>query len=272
MYKLYGSNSAFLWGRLTFTDSKAGCLRAILLQSRGVREGEINPVYKTIGALNEEWHGNQLEEAGTPYERELPITGNVSGYSDVIVSGRIDYVVPSSIHELKAVTSYAKAREVIDQGNWKPEHLAQLVCYMVLRKSTEGALIYSFWKDKKVSKSSKVKPISTDKNDYELVSNRCYSVNIDDFGRIIIDGIPSKFTVYDQLAHQVTAAKVITEGEVFDRPIGWDAVFGSPCNYCPFKLACNTYDENKNIGTDAYVELAKKCLTTISEKGKEKDE
>lgn len=257
MKKLYGSSSAFQWGQLTFTNTKAGCLRAIFLQSRGVRETSIPEVYQVIGALNEEWYRTEVLKE-QEFKAEEPIKRLLG--TDIEFSGRIDYLLPDEVIELKAVTSYAKSRDVIAGGNYAPENLAQLVSYMMESRITQGQLIYTWWKDKNQAKSSKVKVTSTDKTMYEVVESRSYKVEIDEFGRIIVDQVPSKFTVHDQLAHRSAAVKCIEEGTILNRPIGYDAPFGSPCTYCVFKEACDSYDEGTIEGADAFINLSNKCL------------
>ncbi len=265
IYKIGGSQAGFQWGRLIFTSSKAACHRSTLLKSRGIYEGSIQEQYKVIGELNEERYLVEVaEKDGRPFSREMALRSSVNSFDSVTLSGRADFVYhdPSMVEviELKAISSYAKQRDVMDGGHYKPENLAQLIAYMVVLNSTKGRLKYTRWKNKKLSKSAKDILKSADKNDYEAISDRTFQVEVDDFGRIIVDGTPSKFTVNDYLAHLHTAATVVTEGLIYDRPFNWDAKFGSPCEWCPFNKACDEYDQGNIEDVEVFVSIAKQCL------------
>lgn len=265
-HRLGGSAAAFQWGTLTYTNSKAGCLRAILLKSRGINERSIPEHYKIIGELNElRYLAEVAEKSQRDFTREMAVKAPLTGFDNFTLSGRADFVyhnetVVDEVIELKAVSSYAKQRDVIDVGNIPPENLAQLITYMSILNVCKGKLIYTRWKNKNLAKSTKDNLQSADKNDYEAIADRTFEVNVNDYGRIIIDHQPSKFTIYDVYSHQNSAAKAITEGVVKERPLGWEAKFGSPCSYCVFSKACDRFDSGDIVGTDAYVSIAKECV------------
>lgn len=238
------SSSAFAWGRQIHTKYKTGCLRRILVASRSDTSPAIEEKYVIVGKLNEERHaarctGPHIREQR--YERDL-------GYG-VVLAGHADFThydaftgKPDSIDELKSVQSKTTRRDVIKNGVWIIENLAQLVCYMSLAEVQVGRLIYSYYEC-----------INTV---WTCMDERIFNVAIDDFGRVHVDSNPTKYTIHDLFAHQMQAAEVIATGKLADRPLGWDAVFGSQCGYCPYVHACNAYDAGEIEGTDAFVQLA----------------
>lgn len=240
-----------MWGRLVFTQYKTGCLRNILLQSRGVREGDIQEKYKILGAANEERFEKTLLEAGDEFKREVPIKTPIAANPSIILSGRADFVrtVNGSIiiDELKSTDSKTKLRDVIKNGRWVVENLAQLVCYMIEFKTTMGRLIYTY--------------MEPEGGVYTAKKERAFETVIDDAGRICIDLEPTKFTAQDQIAHRNAAAKVILTGEVWERPYDWNVAFKSPCAYCSFAPVCDRYDNGEIEGTDAFVLEANRQLS-----------
>ncbi len=242
-HKLYASSSGFIWGRLVFTDYKTGCLRNVLLQSRGVREGEIDEKYKIMGALHEDLHEDFLKSHKIPYHREAAIKYNVT--PDVQFSGRADFVIPETrVEELKSTDSKNTARNIIKNGKVRTEHLAQVIAYMIPLKLAEGRLIYGYYeKDDETGK-------------YAKQSDRAFDILIDDAGRICIDGAPSGYTINDSLNYTKTAAAVVTSGEIWDRPHNWSQSWGSPCKTCPWSSTCDKYDDGLIEGDVAFVQDA----------------
>lgn len=253
--KIHGSSSAFAWGRIVFTEYKGGCLRTILLNSYGVREGDIQEKYKILGALNEERHEEILKESGVKYDREFVVKQAVPSNPTVSFSGRVDFVqhLDSGIvvEELKSTDNKNKLREVIKNGTWVTENLAQLVSYMVALRTPIGRLIYTYYDlDKTTGK-------------YEAKKDRAFEVVIDDAGRICVDSAPTRFTVHDQIAHTQAAAKVIETGEIWDRPYHWNMPFKSPCIYCPFSGTCDAYDAGAIKDVTDFVMSAKKDIDKL---------
>jgi hypothetical protein len=255
--KLYGSSSAFLWGRVVFTDNKTGCLRNILLQSQGVREGSIAQKYIDIGNMNEERYEKHLKDSGIKYDREFVIKQSVPAVPSVYVSGRVDFIryldSGAVVDELKATESKTKLREVIKNGQWVTENLAQLVGYMVALKTSLGRLTYGYYEVPKGKKA------------HEFKLERAFEVLIDDAGRICVDSAPTQFTVHDQIAHTNAAARVIQSGEIWDRPYLWSVPFKSPCQWCPFKASCDAYDAGQIKDLTEFVKSAKAALLTKQE-------
>lgn len=251
--ELRASSSAFQWGKLTFTDYKTGCLRKILIQSRAV-QSPIQEKYAILGDLNEKRHEERIAASGKRYLREYgfktPI--NIKGIDqEITLSGHVDFVYidendkPYALDELKSVSSKNSYYRLIKSGTYLTENLAQTVNYMVNVKVTEARLIYTYYEAKK------------DTEEYQQKDERIYAVHIDDYGRVHIDGEPSRWTVYDQLAHRFAAARAIATETVAERPHLWDAVFASPCAYCPFAEACDKWDQGVIEGAAAFVEYSK---------------
>jgi PD-(D/E)XK nuclease superfamily len=248
MKKIYASSSAFAWGELVFTDSKAGCVRSIMLQANGVFEGEIDPKHVVRGALNEEEYEKHLKSTGQKYTREHPIRAQVPGYSNVIVSGRVDFIRHTDsgdiIDELKSTESTSVLREVITKGKPKVTHLAQVTAYMIMAKAASANLICTYYEN--------------DEGVYTKDKERLFEILIDDAGRICVDSVPSGYSVSDLYTHQKLAAKMISEHKVGQRPKDHDAKWGSPCGFCVWKGACDAYDSGAiESTTDSFVSYAK---------------
>lgn len=248
MKKIYASSSAFAWGQLVFTDSKAGCVRSILLSANGVREGDIDIKHQIRGKLNEDLYEEKLKASGINYIKEHPITAKVPGYSNIIVSGRVDYLEHrergDEIAELKSTESDSVKREVIIKGKPKVTHLAQAVSYMVMLKVPVAKLICTAY--------------DNDNGTYVASKERMFEITLDDAGRVCVDSTPSGFSVSDLYTHQILAARMISEHRVGPRPKDHDAAFGSPCNFCVWKDACEAYDKGAiESTTDSFISYAK---------------
>ncbi len=246
--KIYGSESAFMWGRLVFTDYATGCLRKIYLRARGVRE-QIRSNHQVRGAAFEAQYGQRLTGE---VRAEESIRTPVVGYPDVTFSGRSDYIVVDAdgvvVHELKSTESKTKLRQV-KSGVYNTENLAQLVAYMVAKSAARGKLVYAY-----------LEPEAD--GEYVKKYERTFEVSIDDYGRIHVDNKPTKYTVHDQLAHQQASADVIKNDIIYDRPANYAAAFGSPCFHCPFQQACTRWDAAEMKTADEFVQ---ECVDTLRE-------
>lgn len=236
--KYYPSSAAFMFGDLTMTKDSSGCLRRILFASHGLRD-EIDPIYSEVGKAHEEWVESRLKG----FQREVPVRGQVLG-TDVEYSGRADFLNEHEIIECKGTISKRVRLDVIRKGNVKINHLAQLVSYLIQLERSNGALIVGFYEQ------------NEDKQ-FICTEHREFKITIDDEGRILIDGTLSGYRVHDQLAHMQRAAKHLAEGTLGPRPADWDAKYTSPCNYCPFKSACDKVDSGERSDPLA---LAKEAL------------
>lgn len=247
------SSSAFMWGQTVFTDYKTGCLRKILIQSRN-HQATIDPKYGILGKINEDRHEARLIKEGTKFLREVEFKSKVPMVPSINLSGHADFILidplninPYCVDELKSVTSKNVRRNVIKNGEYGTENLAQLVTYMAEAKVTKGRLIYTYYEQ------------DTNNQQYYAVDERTFNVTIDDFGKIAVDSNPTQYSFNDVLAHRVAAARTIENGEVAQRPYRWELNFVSPCQWCPFKQACDKFDAGEIEGTDAFVEYAKTC-------------
>ncbi len=253
MKKLYPSSSAFVWDGTVITDYPSGCLRHILLGSKGVRTSGIPAVYMRVGAAHEENHEAELKSQGIMYNREVPIKIPIQGFDDVQYSGRIDFLchydskIGEVVHETKGTVSKNTRLKVLRKGLVVTNQLAQLVSYMVARKICFGKLVCGYYEE-----------------DAEgillLQESRTFKILIDDAGAVLIDGLPSGYTVFDQIAHRTAAATVLTEGIIADRPAGFENPYSGPCARCEFKDTCNSFDAGRLPTVDDFIESAKKDL------------
>ncbi len=242
--RLYPSASAFMWGNSVITEYDSGCLRSILLSAHGART-EIPKVYMQVGAAHEEWYEGQLkaDDRVSGFEREVPVQFPVPDYEDVTYSGRIDVVVDylhledAVLAETKGTISKNTRLKVIRKGIVKLNQLAQLVSYMIAKQVSRGKLVVGYYQ-------------ATDSGELVHCEGREFRVTIDEAGLILIDGIPSGFSVMDQLAHRQAAARVLSTGEIADRPANADQKYGGPCTYCTFKDVCDKYDKGDVSGPE----------------------
>lgn len=249
MVKVRGSSSAFMWGRTVHTDYSSGCLRAIYLASKGVKD-TIDESHSIRGELNEDTYEQELIKQGLPYQRELTISGSLSIDPDYHFSGRIDFLVGGVVHELKSSESKSRL-PAIKKGEWSTNNLAQTVAYMDQMNVTEGKLVYSYWvRDKK-------------NGEYQKSLETPLDISIDNYGRIGVNSKPTQYTVYDLYAHQYHVIKVQRDDIIWERPHNYDLLWGSPCGYCPFKDACNKWD-NEELGDSpsSFVTEAMKGIAT----------
>lgn len=263
MIKLYPSSAAFMQEDTVITGYDSGCLRKILLTSKNVR-GQIPTVYMEVGAVHENQYEALLKSDPTVsrFLRELPIKQPVPGFETVMYSGRMDFVVEEILKRTEGVTfapmktrevitetkgsiSKTTRREVIRKGNVKVNQLAQLVSYMIARQSPYGRLVCAYYERHPET--------------LQLVKceERMFKIFIDDEGAVLIDGMPSGFTVEDQINHRKAAAKVLVEDRVGERPDGWTDIYKGPCCRCIHKDTCSRFDAGHVKDTEEFVALAR---------------
>jgi len=238
-----GSESAFMWGRTVYTTYSTGCLRSILIKHKSGVQNDIDESHQIRGHHNEDMYEKHLQEQGLSYQREVEvINGDFSGH--------IDFLVEGDVVELKS--SQSKSRKAaIKKGEYSVENLAQAVSYMMATKTVNGKLIYSFWE-----------PLDDGTLEYKF--NYVHKVSIDSFGRLGNNGEVTKWTVYDLLAHQHYAIKVQAENIVWERPHNWDLNWGSPCKFCPFQRACDSYDSGEITTADELIDLATRDTVSLA--------
>lgn len=244
------SSQGFAWGSLVHTRWKSACLRKILIQSQGYQY-ELDPKYAKLGQINEDRHAKRLVAEGYDFLRESEFLRlgdhgiNVRGHCDFTVrlAGRKTW---QFVDELKSVQSKNVRREVIKNGVYTVENLAQLCRYMFEAMVTKGRLIYTYWER------------DEDNDTWNPEDERIFLVHFDDYGRIFVDRKPTEFVASDLTAHENAACQVIAEKIVWpDRPFRGDVPFVGACHFCPFKTVCNDYDSGKIEGADIFIEEAK---------------
>jgi hypothetical protein len=252
--KVYASQSAFMKGTLVFTRYASGCLRSILLSSKGVRE-QIQQKHQDRGKINEDLFEETLK--GRKYEREKPIFDRIIPFDDTFFSARADYFFPDdgptgTVVELKSSESSSVLNDVIRKGKYKLENVAQLIAYMLSLKTDLGKLNYTF-----------LKPDKKDPKVYLKTAERLFNVQIGPSGAVLIDGDDSGFTAQDQLDHRYAAAKCMNDDLVWSRPYQPSA-WESPCRFCPFSKICDKWDAGEIDKTEDFISQARNAITGAS--------
>jgi hypothetical protein len=260
MKKLYPSSAAFMMGDVVVTEYDSGCLRKILLTEKGIKS-PFPAIYGRLGAVHEILHEQKIrtDEQVESFLREVPIRVPITDYPNVQYSGRADFICQyvdkkEVIHETKATIS-KNTRLQMRKGQVKTNQLAQLVSYMIIRQTQWGKIIAGYYEENAAG---------------ELVQTeeKIYKVFIDDEGAIWVDGQPSGFTVYDQIAHRQAAAQVISEGIIGGRPDKWDDKYKGPCARCIHKDTCTAVDIGAIATPEAFVQQAKRDSETALENRK----
>lgn len=253
-----------------YTDWSTGCIRNLLFKSYGLQD-QLKTETSERGARNEERFEATLREKGVDFVRELnspvnSVTDNVAwgGRSDVLrckaggaveaiqrgdqlgVSGDAKKSVYDYIWELKSTGSKNKLRD-LRAGKYTTENLAQTVAYMLDFEVPQGSLLYTYYAPDKEGKD-------------EVKYEREFKVVLDDLGRVVVDKEPTIFLATDQLEHRLRAAEAIDQDIVWDRPHNYAANWGSPCHFCPFKTACDKWDNKEIQQVGGLLEEASKCL------------
>jgi hypothetical protein len=242
--KYLPSQAAFIWGDLVISPKSSGCLRNIWFSAHGLKDEFPAELAKLGAVMEEHWYQELLkDETIEKIDREVVVKDFIPGQDKVTYSGRLDALVTYKngfveLHETKA-TSSKRVRGDIRKGRIPINYLAQLVSYMIQLENGHGKLIIGYFED------DNGKLICTEK--------RAFIVNVSDEGLILVDGQPSGYRVSEQLGHMQKAASMLTEATTPSRPADWQQKWTSPCNYCPFKKAC---DENEK----PTVEQAKQSL------------
>ncbi len=231
-------------GRMVFTDYATGCLRNILYNSWGIKE-QLKQGTQDRGAMNEDRYiAANLIDTDLDIARE--IVSPVTSVTDTVAwGGRTDVHVkprsagPAEIYELKSTGSKNKLR-ALKQGLYTTENLAQLVAYMLDWELANGHLVYSYYEPD---------GRGVDQLKYE----KDFTVKLDTDGTIVVDNEATKFSAADQLHHRQMAAEVVDKDIVWDRPHNYDAAFGSPCHWCPFKNVCAKWDSGTIESVDSLI-------------------
>lgn len=246
--KVYPSSSAFMEGRIVYTDYDSGCLRKIGFNAFGVKV-PFDSKTADVGAENEANFERELVKENVEYKREHPFTVNLAG--GVLVSGRIDFVTSTRLIELKSTRSTNK-RTKLRAGAPSTENVAQLVAYMFALERDSAELIYTY--------------INEEKNTKE---NYPFTVKIEPSGQILINDEAYRYDTFSYLSHRSAAARVVSRvsgGDWraivdSDRPANYDSKYASPCNYCPFRFACAKLDRGEVTGVEGVLESANESVS-----------
>lgn len=269
IHKIYPSSSAFWWAGKAVTEYSSGCLRQILLARNGVRE-PFNPMYAEVGEINEDEFEKRIPE-GVAYEREKVIKGPIEGYENVVYSGRIDFDIGGLPIELKSGTSKNTRLNVIRKGKLKLNQLAQLISYMVRKKTDKGFLYSDYYekdkKDKWVRQEGVKFKIKLDSEggiwykpertlfDKKGSSNKAFPT----------EPVKSDFTVHDQIKHTMAQAEMLSTQSIADRPIAPIENFNTPCDYCVFSDVCDMVDKKDITKTKDFLNEGRKIITSKGE-------
>lgn len=245
--KIYPSSAGFMKGQGVVTEYNSGCLRYIVAAKNSPKQ-PINPVYEKIGELHENRHAETL---GTDLDqREVKISVDVS--DKVTLSGRCDFITKSGeIHETKGSITPNFLYSVIRKGKYKISHLAQLTAYLIHFKILKGKIVTAYYKHSK-------SPMGTDV--FTFKEGRDFRVDIDQEGKILVDGADSGHTVLEQYKHTLAVAEVLITEKIKDRPIN-HIDFSGPCFFCPLKKLCGKFDK-KEVTEE---EFKKEAITILGE-------
>jgi hypothetical protein len=223
------------------TMYESSCPRYVVWERRFEKDATIDPMYKSIGDIDEARYASKLTFNQVPFVREQEFVHPIAGTS-VTIEGRYDFKLDTPdgpvIVEKKSITSANRAREIIDKGNIDEKQLAQLVTYMAVHKVTKGRLVSTFWK------------WGDDLDSYVVAGEREFSVMVTPSGEISVDGLPYHRHLRSlQKWFQITAKGMDESDRLLpSRPLskpGWQ----NPCTKCPLSAACDTYDRTKDVNT-----------------------
>lgn len=221
------------------TMYESSCPRYVVWERRYEKEATIDPMYKSIGDIDEARYAAKLTQAGVPFLREQEFVHPITG-SSVTIEGRYDFKLDTAdgpvLVEKKSITSANRAREIIEKGNIDEKQLAQLVTYMAVHKTQNGKLVSTFWK------------WGDDLDSYVVAGEREFAVTVSPAGDITVDGLPYYRHLRSlQKWFQITAKGMDESDRLLPgRPLpknGWQ----NPCAKCPLSAACDAYDRTKDV-------------------------
>jgi hypothetical protein len=241
--KVYPSSSGFIQGNQVVTEYNSACLRYILVASKAKRT-DLDPLFAQVGAQHEDWYAAILGDELA--DRELVLKTEI--LPGVEYSGRCDFVDTNGVvHETKATLSKNGLYGMINKGEWKINHLAQLVSYLIYLKRTEGKIAVGYYEKESESATTFIQK-----------GFRVFTVGIRDSGAIVVDGVDTGLLVMEQLEHRYRAAKILETGAIAGRP-RIDSPWKNPCNYCPVKSTCDEYDAG-GLGDDEFISAAVRAV------------
>lgn len=241
-------NSAFATETENLTNDANGCYRIILLRSLGYEAQPITPFDRirqkltfALGHANEEVMAEDYAEKGHKVERERVIKGEIYGLS---YEGHIDLTVDDlQLVELKGVSSINSYVDIIRDGHYKLNNLAQLVSYLFLEKKQCGVLRYTNFIYSPAAQATGVtkKDMSWDKIS---PGYRDFLVEIDfDTEQIVVDRVPIPLTLENIRIHKKVSAEVISKELVHSTPLKTKV-----CSFCMLRDYCSKF--NKQLITE----------------------
>jgi hypothetical protein len=237
--RLSPSKATWCVGQYVDTTYENSCARYVVWERKFEKESDIDPMYKTLGDIDEARFAARLVRDGTKFAREVEFTHPIGGTS-ITIEGRYDFRLDLAsgpvMVEKKSITSANRLREIITKGQIDQKQLAQLVSYMAIHKIPKGQLVCTFWKwDDSIDA-------------LQVGAERTFDVTITPHGDITVDGEPFPRHVRDlQMWYQIVAKGMEnSETKLPDRPRakqGWQ----NPCRSCPLADACTRYDSHHNV-------------------------
>ncbi len=220
--KLYPSSFTPMQGATTNAFFKEGCLRYISIKDMITTRTEIPQLYQTIGNLAEERLAVTFDQR-LFVSREVPFQLDLG--DDVSISGRADFVLPNSVVESKASMSASK-RAQWRRGQYSPEHLGQLVLYMIALERPAGWL----------------------KCSYVHLTKDASWLGFEDFewhvcvvdGKIMVQGEEIEMTVQDVFAYFAAAKHALIGSDLPPRP-----TTANPCQNCAFQAVCDSNPQDR---------------------------
>jgi len=221
------SSAAFALGNLVVTDYSQGCLRHLLFKRKIPKDSDIPEEFAKMGEDGElKYLDYMLTQQDYPFHRELPFISEIDG---VPVKGRVDFVSYHDgfrvIHECKTSQSKTFLYGVVRKGEPKLNHVAQIVSYLVHFGETKAKLVARY----------------APKNEERIIK-----IEVDDLGRILVDKRVYKYSLQEQINHQLLSAKVIKENLIWDRPST------GTCRYCQYAEECLKWDTEEFKSTEYF--------------------
>jgi hypothetical protein len=241
MIKIYPSSAGFTDHNGTvFTQYESACPKVIMLQNEGIRASSIDPKSQEIGAIFEDLIATNLPQTR---QKEVSFKQEIG---PATISGRIDFITegPTTVHECKSTFSASTARDVIDLGKVKANHLAQMSAYFVALKATKGFL--------------HVGRFQVVGDTLGCTKQRTFKVEVDKEGVLVVDGVPTTYTLQGYLRWVATVTETIQEKRTDGpRPVNIDQAWASPCRYCPYSSVCDSVDKGEISTYDQFVSECK---------------
>lgn len=146
--RLYPSSAAFMVGPMVASSKNGSCHRFLWTENQiGNYDKKIADEYQALGALDEFRYSQLLDSRKVPYKREVQVTKDYNGST---ISGRIDFILHPDTDapiyvEKKSTTSKSVLKDVIKANKPDPNHLAQIVTYMMLTNVYHGLIVVSYY-------------------------------------------------------------------------------------------------------------------------------